>query len=57
MTASQKESKVVDLLRELIVATIDVVCAKLTASRSTVLRALKSYAPSLQHHEALSCGH
>jgi hypothetical protein len=43
MTASQKDSKVVDLLRELIVATIDVLCAKLTASRSTVLRALKSY--------------
>ncbi len=43
MTVSQKESKVVDLLRELIVATIDVVCAKLTASRSTVLRALKNY--------------
>ena len=43
MTVSQKESKVVDLLRELIVATIDVLCAKLTASRSTVLRALKSY--------------
>jgi len=43
MTASQKKSKVVDLLRELIVATIDVLCAKLTTSRSTVLRALKSY--------------
>lgn len=43
MTASQKESKVVDLLRELIVATIDVLCSKLSASRSTVLRALKTY--------------
>ena len=43
MTASQKESKVVDLLRELIVATIDVLCTKLAASRSTVLRALKTY--------------
>jgi hypothetical protein len=43
MTASQKKSKVLDLLRELIVATIDVLCAKLTTSRSTVLRALKSY--------------
>jgi hypothetical protein len=43
MTASQKGSKVVDLLRELIVATIDVLCAKLITSRSTVLRALKSY--------------
>ena len=43
MTASQKGSKVLDLLRELIVATIDVLCAKLTTSRSTVLRALKSY--------------
>jgi hypothetical protein len=43
MTASQKGSKVVDLLRELIIATIDVLCAKLTTSRSTVLRALKSY--------------
>ncbi len=43
MTASQKESKVVDLLRELIVAKIDVLCTKLLASRSTVLRALKTY--------------
>ena len=43
MTASQKKSKVVDLLRELIVATIDVLCSKLAASRSTVLRALKTY--------------
>ncbi len=43
MTASQKESKVVGLLRELIVATIDVLCIKLGASRSTVLRALKTY--------------
>jgi len=43
VTASQKESKVVDLLRELIVATIDVLCTKLAASRSTVLRALKTY--------------
>ena len=43
MITSQKESKVVDLLRELIVATIDVLCSKLPASRSTVLRALKTY--------------
>jgi hypothetical protein len=43
MTTSQKGTKVLDLLRELIVATIDVLCAKLTTSRSTVLRALKSY--------------
>ena len=43
MIASQKESKGVDLLRELIVATIDVLCTKLAASRSTVLRALKTY--------------
>ena len=43
MTSSQRESKVVNLLRELIIATIDVLCSKLTMSRSTVLRALKSY--------------
>jgi len=43
MTASQKESKVVDLLRELIVAKINVLCTKLLASRSTVLRELKTY--------------
>ena len=43
MTVSEKESQVVDLLRELIVATIDVLCTKLAASRSTVLRALKTY--------------
>lgn len=43
MTASQKQSTVVDFLRELIVAPIDVLCTKLSASRSTVLRALKTY--------------
>jgi hypothetical protein len=43
MTSSQREKKIVNLLRELIVATIDVLCAKLTTSRSTVLRALKGY--------------
>ncbi len=43
MSISQRESKVINLLRELVVATIDVLCAKLPTSRSTVLRALKSY--------------
>ena len=43
MTDSRKENKVVVLLRELIVAKIDVLCTKLLASRSTVLRALKTY--------------
>lgn len=43
MTSPRTESKVISLLRELIVATIDVLCAKLTTSRSTVLRALKTY--------------
>ena len=43
MTDSQKENKVVALLRELIVAKIDVLCTMLATSRSTVLRALKTY--------------
>jgi hypothetical protein len=43
MTSVQAESKVINLLRELIVATIDVLCNKLSKSRMTVLRALKSY--------------
>jgi len=43
MTYSQRESKVVSLLLELIVATIDVLCNKLSTSRITVLRALKNY--------------
>jgi len=43
MSISQRESKVINLLRELVVATIDALCAKLPTSRSTVLRALKSY--------------
>ena len=43
ITYSQGESKVVSLLRELMVATIDVLCNKLSTSRITVLRALKSY--------------
>jgi hypothetical protein len=44
MTPSVKaESKVINLLRELVVATIDVLCNKLSKSRMTVLRALKSY--------------
>ncbi|MBW1699080.1 MAG: hypothetical protein JRH18_09600 [Deltaproteobacteria bacterium] len=43
MTSSQDESKVINLLRELMVATIDVLCNKLSKSRITVLRALKSY--------------
>ena len=43
MTSSQGESKVVSLLRELIVATVDILCNKLSTSRSTVLRELKNY--------------
>ena len=43
MTSSQGESRIVSLLRELIVATVDILCNKLSTSRSTVLRALKSY--------------
>ena len=43
MTTPQTQSKVVNLLRELVVATIDVLCNKLSKSRMTVLRALKSY--------------
>jgi hypothetical protein len=43
MTSVQAESKVINLLRELIVATIDHLCNKLSKSRMTVLRALKSY--------------
>ena len=43
MTSSQGERKVINLLRELMVATIDVLCNKLSTSRITVLRALKSY--------------
>jgi hypothetical protein len=43
MTSAQAESKVINLLRELMVATIDVLCHKLSKSRITVLRALKSY--------------
>ena len=43
MTSVQAESKVINLLRELMVATIDVLCNKLSKSRMTVLRALKSY--------------
>ena len=43
MTSPQTQSKVINLLRELVVATIDVLCNKLSKSRMTVLRALKSY--------------
>ena len=43
MTYSQGESKVINLLRELMVATLDVLCNKLSKSRITVLRVLKSY--------------
>jgi len=43
MTSSQGESRIVSLLRELIVATVDILCNKLSTSRSTLLRALKSY--------------
>ena len=43
MTSVQAESKVINVLRELVVATIDVLCNKLSKSRMTVLRALKSY--------------
>lgn len=43
MTSPQTQSKVISLLRELVVATIDVLCDKLSKSRMTVLRALKSY--------------
>jgi hypothetical protein len=43
MTYSQGESKVINVLRELMVATLDVLCNKLSKSRITVLRALKSY--------------
>jgi hypothetical protein len=43
MTSSQGESKVINLLRELMVATLDVLCNKLSKSRITVLRVLKSY--------------
>lgn len=43
MTSPQTQSKVINLLRELVVATLDVLCHKLSKSRMTVLRALKSY--------------
>jgi len=43
MTSPQTQSQVINLLRELVVATIDVLCNKLSKSRMTVLRALKSY--------------
>ncbi len=43
MTSPQTQSKVINLLRELVVATIDVLCNKLSKSRITVLRVLKSY--------------
>lgn len=43
MTSPQTQSKVINLLRELVVATIDGLCNKLSKSRMTVLRALKSY--------------
>ena len=43
MTSAQGESKVVSLLRELIVATMDILCNKLSTSRSTVVRSLKNY--------------
>ena len=43
MTSSQTQSKVINLLREHVVATIDVLCNKLSKSRMTVLRALKRY--------------
>jgi hypothetical protein len=43
MTSPQTQSKVINVLRELVVATIDVLCNKLSKSRMTVVRALKSY--------------
>ena len=43
MISSQGESRIVSLLRELIVATVDILCNKLSTSRSTVLRELKNY--------------
>ncbi len=43
MTSPQTQSKVINLLRELVVATIDGLCNNLSKSRMTVLRALKSY--------------
>ena len=43
MTSSQGENRIVILLRKLVVATLDVLCSKLSKSRITVLRALKSY--------------
>jgi hypothetical protein len=43
MSFTQGESKVINLLRELMVATLDVLCNKLSKSRITVLRALKNY--------------
>jgi len=43
MTFSLTEGKVINLLHELMVATIDVLCNELSKSRITVLRALKSY--------------
>jgi hypothetical protein len=43
MTSSQGESNVINLLRELTVATIDVLGNKCLTSRITVLRVLKSY--------------
>ena len=43
MTFSQGESRVINLLRELMVATLDVLCNKLSKSRITILRVLKSY--------------
>jgi hypothetical protein len=43
MTSPQTQSKVINLLRELVVATLNVLCHKLSKSRMTVLRALKSY--------------
>ena len=43
MTSSQDESNVINLLRELMVATIDVLGNRCLMSRITVLRVLKSY--------------
>jgi len=43
MLFSEKEKKIFDLLRRIKIATMDVLCSKLSTSRSTILRTLKNY--------------
>jgi len=55
MISSQGESRIVSLLRELIVATVDILCNKLSTSRSTVLRELKNYGYFSSYNFNSSC--